>query len=208
MQKGKFIVFEGIDGSGKSTQIRLLHRRLTAAGIRCVETFEPSGGPVGALVNQIMTKRMRADERVIASLFAADRLDHILNEQDGLLKVIESGITVLSDRYYFSSYAYNGVSLPMEWIIELNAQCAELLRPDLNVFIDIDPEKTLKRIENDRVSKELYETYERLSKVRENYFSAFSRFEGKENITVVDGDRPPELIADEIWEKVKGCFNI
>lgn len=207
MQKGRFIVFEGIDGSGKSTQIKLLHRRLVERGIRCAETFEPSGGPVGALVNQIMTKRMSADERVIASLFAADRLDHILNERDGILKILESGVTVLSDRYYFSSYAYNGLSLPMDWIIGLNAQCASLLRPDINIFIDTEPENSLKRIEENRVAKELYETRDKLIKVRENYFTAFSRFEGAENVEVVDGNRAPEQIADNIWEKVKHFFD-
>ncbi len=113
---------------------------------------------------------------------------------------------MLSDRYYFSSYAYNSVALPMDWVAELNSQCAELLRPDVNIFIDINPQKTLARIERERVSKEIYETRDTLSAVRENYFTAFARFDIVERVEIVDGDRPPEQIAEEIWDRVKDLF--
>mgnify|MGYP002511929704 CR=1 FL=1 len=108
-QKGNFIAFEGIDGSGKSTQIGLLAERLKKEGVCCYTTMEPTNAPVGSLVRQVMTGRIRMDNKAIAALFAADRLDHLLNEVDGIASKIEEGTTVLTDRYYFSSY---GVTIP------------------------------------------------------------------------------------------------
>ena len=111
---GLFFALEGIDGSGKSTQLQLLAGRLEAAGIPCLTTREPTDGPIGQLLRQVLTRQLSCDSRVVAPLFAADRLDHILNAGTGVLQALERGITVLSDRYYFSSYAYQGVDLPLE----------------------------------------------------------------------------------------------
>ena len=122
MRKGLFLAFEGIDGSGKSTQIRLLNDRLLKEGCRVYQTCEPSGGPIGSQIRQILTGRMKADSRVIAALFAADRLDHLLNDINGMAARIEEGITVLTDRYYFSSYAYHSVDVPMDWVIAANEE--------------------------------------------------------------------------------------
>ena len=129
MEKGKFIALEGIDGSGKSSQIGPLVKRLEGLGVPCRETREPTGGPVGSLIRQIFTGRVTADNRVIAALYAADRIDHLVNEVDGLCSAIDSGITVVSDRYYFSSYAYHSVDVDMGWVIQANALSAQLLRP-------------------------------------------------------------------------------
>ena len=114
MERGKFIVLEGIDGSGKSSQTGPLVRRLEELGVPCRETREPTGGPVGSLIRQIFTGRATADNRVIAALYAADRLDHLVNEVDGLCAAIDRGITVVSDRYYFSSYAYHSVDMDID----------------------------------------------------------------------------------------------
>lgn len=126
MDKGNFIAFEGIDGSGKSTQIRLLSERMKAEGICCYTTMEPTDSPIGSLIHQIMTGRIKTDNKVIAALFAADRLDHLLNDVDGIVHKINEGITVLTDRYYFSSYAYHSVDMPMDWVIKANEQSSNL----------------------------------------------------------------------------------
>ena len=94
--KGKFIVFEGIDGSGKSTQINFLVNKLKEAGISYYTTAEPSDGPIGVMIRQILTGERKMDNKVIAALFAADRLDHILNEENGILNKIENGILYYS----------------------------------------------------------------------------------------------------------------
>ena len=148
--KGKFIAFEGIDGSGKSTQIRILAERLKMQGDTCYTTMEPTDSPIGSLIHQIMTGRIKTDNKVIAALFVADRLDHLLNDVDGIVSKVNEGITVLTDRYYFSSYAYQSVDMPMDWIIQANEQSSQILRPTVNIFIDTDPDIAMERIARNR----------------------------------------------------------
>ena len=207
-QKGNFIAFEGIDGSGKSTQIGLLAERLKKEGVCCYTTMEPTNAPVGSLVRQVMTGRIRMDNKAIAALFAADRLDHLLNEVDGIASKIEEGTTVLTDRYYFSSYAYHSVDVPMEWVIRANEQSALILRPTVNLFIDVDPDTALERIARNRFHQELFEKKSRLVEVRENYKKAFDLLAGEEKYTVSDGNQSREAIADNIWEAVRGYFGL
>ncbi len=204
--KGRFIAFEGIDGSGKTTQIKLLADRLKGMGLRCYETREPTDGPVGSVVHQIMTGRIQADSRVVASLFAADRLDHLLNGSNGILPMLDQGIHVLTDRYYFSSYAYHSVDMPMDWVIAANAQSAQLLRPTATIFIDVDPEVSLARIAKNRFHTELYETQERLIQVRDLYRQAFEKQRDVENILVLNGNLEPDDLAQHIWQAVKNYF--
>ena len=163
-----------------------------------------SGGPVGTLIRQFLSGRMKADNRVIASLFAADRLDHLLNEVNGIKAKIEDGIAVVTYRYYFSSYAYHSVDVPMDWVITLNEQSSQILRPDLTVFIDVAPDVALERIAKNRFHQELFETKSRLVKVRENYMRAFERLGDVEKVAVVDGNQGQEAVAEEIWRIVKG----
>lgn len=204
--RGNFIAFEGIDGSGKSTQIGLLKERLKKEGIYCYTTMEPTDSPIGSLIHQIMTGRMKTDNKVIAGLFAADRLDHLLNEVDGIAAKIDEGTTVITDRYYFSSYAYHSVDMPMEWVIKTNEQSSIILRPTITIFIDIDPDTALERIAQNRFHKELFEKKSRLVKVRENYKKAFELLAEEEKYVTIDGNQPREAIADEIWEAVRGYF--
>lgn len=198
MQKGKFIVFEGIDGSGKSTQLKMLAETLRENGIKCVETLEPTFGTVGTVLHDILSGKKKADPKVTAALFVADRLDHLTNAENGVIKMLEEGITVICDRYYFSSYAYQSVEVPSEWVIAANRLAAETLRPDCTLFIDVSPKVAMERISNNRETTELYETEERLSAVREGYFKAFERMKDEENIKVFDGDKPVFEIAEEI----------
>ncbi len=204
--KGKFIVFEGIDGSGKSTQIRLLSEHLKKEGISCYTTMEPTDGPVGSLIHQIMIGRMKVDNKVIASLFAADRLDHLLNEVNGLVAKIEAGTTVISDRYYLSSYAYHSVDMPMEQVIAMNAPSRDLLKPALHIFVDIDPDTAVARIAANRQHTELFEKKSRLEKTREQYLNVMEKLQGEENIVIIDGTQSVEEIAEEVWMNVKKFF--
>lgn len=203
IKKGLFFAFEGIDGSGKSTQIKSLVEQLRNHGLKCYETCEPSEGPVGTMVRQILTGRMKADGRVITSLFAADRLDHLTNEVNGLCKEIDRGITVVTDRYYFSNYAYNSVDMDMNWVMECNRLSAELLRPTLNVFLDIPVDVALERISKNRLHTELYEKEERLLAVRKNYFKAFELTKDRERVAIIDANAAPEVVAQRVWEAVK-----
>jgi dTMP kinase len=202
MKKNLFIAFEGIDGSGKSTQVKLLTDSLKKTGHKVYSTCEPTDSPIGSIIRNIFNHKIEADHRVIAGLFVADRLDHLLNKTNGILKKLEDGYTVITDRYYFSSYAYHGVHMPLDWVIEANSLSADLLRPDLNIYIDISPDISMKRITNGRSSTELYETKENLKNVRDKYLEAFEQLKFKENIFITDGNRSAELIASDIWNEV------
>lgn len=206
--RGNFIAFEGIDGSGKSTQISLLIERLKKEGIYCYATMEPTSSPIGSLIHQIMTGRVKTDNRVIAGLFVADRLDHLLNEVDGILSKISEGTTVITDRYYFSSYAYHSVDMPMEWVIKANEQSSMILKPTITIFIDVDPDIAVERIAKNRFHQELFEKKSRLVKVRENYLKAFELLGKEEKYVIIDGNQSQEKIAEIVWDNVKEYFNL
>ena len=201
--EGKFIAFEEIDGSGKSTQVRLLSDRLRKEDIPFYATMEPTDSPIGSLIHQIMTGRVKTDNKVIAALFAADRLDHLLNDVNGIVEKINNGMNVIMDRYYFSSYAYQSVDVPMDWVIHANEQSSAILRPTVNIFIDIDPDTALERIAKTRFQKELFEEKSRLALVRQSYIEAFDRLQGVEQVAVVDGNGSTQEVARDVWEIVK-----
>ena len=201
--KGKFIVFEGIDGSGKSTQLKLLASRLTGMGVEICSTFEPSDGPIGRLIRKMLSGKMSSDQRTIASLFAADRVDHLVNETNGILNEIDQGRIVLCDRYYFSSYAYQAQFIDMDWVIHANSLNAQMLRPDIVVFIDVAPDTCFKRIQKRGGPLEMYEKIDIMKRVRANYFTAFEKLKSDETVAVIDGNRHKKDVSQDIWEQVK-----
>lgn len=205
-QMGKLIAFEGLDGSGKSTQIQMFAEKLGKEGIPYYTTKEPTDSPIGSLIHQIMTGRMKTHNKAIAALFVADRLDHLLNEVDGIAQKVAEGKTVITDRYYFSSYAYHSVDMPMDWVISANGQSQAILKPAVTVFLDISPDVAVERIARNRFHQELFEKKSRLIKVRENYLEAFQKLKEVEQVILVDGNRPAAVIADDIWEKVRPYF--
>jgi len=204
--QGYFVVFEGLDGSGKSTQIKLLANRLRDKGFNVYETFEPTDSPIGSLIHQMMTGRIRSDEKTIATLFAADRIDHLLNDVNGIHAKIMKGIVVICDRYYFSSYAYHAVHIPIDWVIHTNSLSAEILRPDINIFLDVPPEKCLARLKEERRHLELYEDLENLRRVRDTYLESFQLLKNQEKIVNVDADADPAEVAERVWRSVKRIF--
>ncbi len=203
MKENLFIAIEGTDGSGKSTQAKLLADRLTAEGHKVHHTFEPTDGHIGKLLRSILKGQLNADQKAIAALFLADRLDHLLNEETGLVKKLAEGYTVISDRYYFSSYAYHAVYVDMDWVIDCNRMCAQVLRPDMTIFIDVPPEACMQRIVANRETPELYETTEILRKVRDNYMAAFDKLKLEENVVIVNGDRAVADVAEDVWNSIK-----
>ncbi|MBP5404621.1 MAG: dTMP kinase [Clostridia bacterium] len=197
MERGKFIVFEGIDGSGKSTHARLLKERLEREGYRVFLTLEPTEGEAGKLLRRCLTGESDLPEEAIAGLFMTDRLDHIKNPANGILAHLERGEIVISDRYYFSSFAYNSMYAPMEWVIAINALARKLLKPDLTLFLDLDPERFDDRIRA-RGQKERYEKEELLRNVRENYMKAFSLLPD-EKVEIVDNGGGLEEAAEKVY---------
>jgi dTMP kinase len=202
MKKNLFIAFEGIDGSGKSTQVKLLAQKLENEGHKVYTTCEPTDSPIGKIIRDIFSHKLAGDHRTIAGLFVADRLDHLLNKTSGILKLLEDGYTVITDRYYFSSYAYQSPYMDLDWVINANSLSAGLLRPDLNIYIDISPEISIERIKKGRTSVELYETLENLQNVRKKYFEVMELLKGEEKLFITDGNKPAEVIAENIWKEM------
>ena len=198
-RRGQFIVFEGIDGSGKSTQIELLAEKMRNCGKQVATTCEPSDGAIGKLLRDVLKGKVKTNDEAIAALFLADRMDHIRREEDGLLAMLDRGITVLCDRYYFSSYAYHSVTMDMDWVIEANTLAANRLRPDVTLFLDISSEESYARITANRDTVELFEEKERLEATRKKYLEAFEKQKQKEKIITIDASRSVEAIAEEIW---------
>jgi dTMP kinase len=115
---------------------------------------------------------------------------------------MEEGYTIVTDRYYFSSYAYHGTHMDMDWVIACNKMCADILKPDINIFIDVPPEVCMERITANREVAELYETLDNLKNVRDKYMEAFEKLKGTEHIAIVDGNRGMEVIAEEVRKVV------
>lgn len=205
MKRGKFIVFEGIDGSGKSTQARLLKERLEREGYAVHLTLEPTEGEAGSLLRRCLTGETDLPEEAIAGLFMTDRLDHIKNPVTGILAHLEKGETVISDRYYFSSFAYNSMYAPMEWVIAINSLARSLLKPDLTVFLDLAPalfeERTRARSQTER-----YEKTELLTRVRENYYKAFSLLPD-EKVAVVENSGEKSETAEKVYAVCKKALD-
>lgn len=201
-RRAPFIVFEGIDGSGKSTQAKRLAERLEAEGKEVHLTFEPTNYRVGSILRRVLRGEEAADEHTIAALFLADRLDHIHNAEYGMLGMLERGVTVICDRYYYSSYAYHSQHMDMDWVIQANSLAAEALRPDVVFFMDTPAQVAMERIRGARAQTEHYEQLETLEAVRQNYLQAIAR-EGKlDHVLRLDAARPMAEISAEIYERV------
>ena len=194
---GRFIAVEGLDGSGKTTQVHLLGRRLGASR-PVYMTCEPTDGPIGLQIRLVLEKRVRVSAATLATLFAADRADHLYHPQTGILARLKRGVDVISDRYYLSSFAYQGMSLDWDWIGEMHARC---IRPEATFFVDVPVEVCLERIARGRSGHaDLFENREALTKARCSHIAAIERLRAAgDTVVVVDGDAPPDRVHEAIW---------
>jgi dTMP kinase len=185
-KRGAFIVIEGLDGSGKTTQAKMLAAKLRQSH-RALFTAEPSEGRIGAFIrNGCLYESKRLHPEVEALLFAADRIEHVETEIKPALK---DGHLVISDRYVYSSLAYQGsTGLSLTWIKTLNKHA---LKPDFAVFIDISPETVLKRLER---RKSVMENLETQRRVREIYL----KFVKKGELVAIDGDKPESNVFEAL----------
>ncbi len=200
--EGKFIVFEGLDGSGKSTQIRLLAERLRAMGRSVAVTAEPTSSAIGGLVRDALSGYTPRSGAEIAALFMADRVQHNVNPVWGIRTLLAQGRDVICDRYYYSSLAYQGSVTDPEWVRQINLSCPEIRRPDLCVFLDVDPERCRQRMKTDRAFLEIYENEAAQAVIRERYYEVLRSLEDTENIRIVDAVRSREDVAEDIFQAV------
>lgn len=198
-----FIVLEGIDGSGTTTQAARLARTLEARGARVHATREPSTGPVGRLLRQALTGTLTADERPVqldfcamALLFAADRMDHVRREIEPALA---RGEVVISDRYDLSSLIYQSETSPdaaqyLPWLTGLNAQA---LRPDVTLVLSVDADVALARRRTRGGADELFEVPELQMRLAARYAEA-PRYLPSDRIVVLDASASPERVEEAI----------
>lgn len=197
--RGRLIVFEGIDGAGKTTQIELLTRRLRESGRRVYRTAEPTESVSGGLLRDALSGVSRRTPCEMAALFVLDRIFHNTNPVNGIERMLADGVDVICDRYYYSSLAYQGSETDEQWVRDMNLNCPEIRRPDACVFLDLTPEQSMERIGRGRVTVEIYENAERLARVREKFFGVFDSLKETDRIFVVNAARPIEEIAEEIF---------
>lgn len=187
-KRGLFIVIEGLDGCGKSTHRGMLGKRLRELGYRVVETREPSDGPVGRLLRERSERGLRFPAEVEALLYAADRLLHI---NEVVKPALGKGMVVVSERYFYSSVAYQGAEgIDLDWIRRLNRF---VLKPDLAILLDIMPETAVERMRGRRLTA--YEDYETQKRVREIYLKLV---EGGELIKI-DAERRVKEVHEELF---------
>ncbi|MFY8091005.1 MAG: dTMP kinase [Chitinophagaceae bacterium] len=193
-----FIAFEGIDGSGKSTQAKMLANYFVQKGKQVELTAEPTKHSIGKIIRAAFAKEIELQESTIAALFAADRLEHIQAPNIGMLAQLDKGKIVITDRYYLSSYAYHSVHVPMNWVIQSNSLAASILKPTIHFFIDVEPKVAMQRILATRTNIELYETEENLIAVRNNYLKAFDLIGKSEKIVLINGNQSTENVFQDI----------
>lgn len=204
----KFIVFEGIDGAGKTTQIKLLAENLKKEGVDCYLTAEPTDMPSGKIIREALSGRLPVSCAEMADMFVRDRMIHNKDEEKGIDPHLERGMTVISDRYYYSSLAYQGAELGYDKVAALNLDNPEIRTPDICVFLDLTPDKSLERIgKRADTPTEIYENYDYLEKTRRMFFDVFERLERRgENIAIIDASGTPEEIAEKILCRVLPLF--
>lgn len=194
----RLIVLEGLDGAGTTTQARRLVAHLNAKGGKAHLTREPSDGPIGQLIRQMLTGHHAIENQAIAQstfglLFAADRLDHLQREVEVQLA---AGAMVVSDRWYHSSLAYQGTGADRDWITTLNARAR---KPDLTIFLSVRPEvAAARRISAGRI-QELFEDMRMQEEVAAGYKATISELAAQgERIESIDGEASPDAVFGAI----------
>jgi len=201
---GKFIVLEGLDGSGSSTQAELLAGWLKKQEGRKEKNVQLTQEPTDSLIGGSIRSQLRGDWKTtpecLQLLFCADRAHHLHKQ---IRPWLEEGIIVISDRYFFSTVAYGSAEIQnYEWLKELNSR---FLLPDLTILVEVSPEECLERIENSRPHFELYEKKKILTKVSDFYQKLAEEYN---NVVTVDGERTKDEIAREIQNVVSLKLNL
>jgi len=197
---GKFIVIEGLDGSGKSAQVDLIIDFLKENGKDVVVTREPTTeSESGRKVRQALRKEIVVEPLELQKLYVQDRKEHLENK---VIPALREGKFVVSSRYAFSTFAYGySDGLDVDLLVKLNE---EFLLPDLTIIVDVKPESCIERIEGRGEPVELFEKLEKLAKVNEIYKKINTMFK---NVVVVNGERTIPEVFEEIKTEVIKILN-
>ncbi|MEM5874376.1 MAG: dTMP kinase [Candidatus Aenigmatarchaeota archaeon] len=193
-----FIVLEGIDGAGKSTQCKLLYDYLTKKNEKVFLTKEPTYGIIGKFLRKVLEKKYELSNLSIQLLMMADRSEHVKEIKEKL----KSGYWVLCDRYFFSTIAYGSVEDDKYYkeLLEINLKLFPL--PDYLIFIKIKPEVSIERIKGKK--RKLFEELEFLKKVEEKYEKILKerKIIKKVKMIIVNGEKNKEEVFEDIKSKI------
>jgi dTMP kinase len=205
-RRGRFVVLEGLDGAGTTTQAARLAEALRRAGHQVILTREPSDGPVGTLLRSALDGRLRLPGRrklsdaALALLFAADRLDHLASTVEPGLA---AGAVVVSDRYALSSLAYQGRVLGQAWVLALNARART---PDLTLFLEVRPRVAAARRRMRGGRQERFDDAHTQASVARAYDAVMTLHQRAHHVRRIDGERDVDTVAAEVRVAVAGLF--
>lgn len=195
---GKFIVIEGLDGAGKSTQADIIGKYLRSgkkekgeAGRKVFLTCEPTHSLAGGLVRSRLSGEWQSSPECLQLLFAADRAQHLFKE---IAPKLKDGFDVVCDRYFMSSLAYGAIDCDFEWLVAINRR---FLLPDLTIYLDVPESVCAQRIADNGKSIELFENIGILKTVALNYRKAIDIFKGAAEIKIINGNNPPKQVFED-----------
>ena len=191
---GALIVIEGIDGSGSTTQSEMLLGWLQRAGLPATLTSEPSKGPIGGALRAHLSRQIElSGPEAEALAFAADRMDHVASE---IVPALERGATVVTDRYYLSSLAYQALSCDPAWLRQINRFA---IRPDLTVFLSVPVDVGMARFSGRAARERFEENRDELARIAARYEAAIAALAADgEEVEVIDGTRSTGEVHAEI----------
>ena len=195
-----FIVIEGLDGAGTTTQLNNITDYLSKENIKHNRTFEPTDNKTGKFIRKVLSGEIPLEQESIAYLFAADRNEHIFSKNYGIIKLLKSNKYVICDRYLFSSIAYQSIGADPELVMDLNSRFP---LPEYLIFIDVPVEECQRRLKSRDSQKDIYDDIEYQRKVLDYYNNSIDHFKDSNmNVIRIDGTQSPDKITKEIIDKV------
>ena len=188
-----FWVLEGLDGAGTTTQLKNLEAYMNGKGLPVFRTAEPTIYETGKFIRRVLSGEVKVPQSTVAYLFAADRDNHLNNPEYGIKAHLAKGETVISDRYFFSSFAYQSIGFDPDAVMMLNSRFPY---PEIVLYVDTPVEDCISRIDSRGTDKEIYEKLDYQRLVHANYESFFSRLPEGCRLIRVDGT----LTREEIFE--------
>ncbi len=197
----RFIAFEGLDGSGTTTQAKRLVERLEQAGAAAVYTYEPSAFLPGATIRRLLAREEPVHPTTMAFLYAADRNEHLFRDKTGVVALLERGKSVVTDRYLFSSLAYQGSEADREFVRTLNERFP---LPEHLVYLDVDPDTAIRRTVQ-RGEADIYENLNVQRRVAAAYEAVLDEFSGSGMaVHRIDGNAGQDEVFASIWRAIGG----
>ena len=195
----RFVVFEGLDGAGTSTQLEMLGDAFRQRRTACYATCEPTDGPIGRLIRRVLRGELAVSDCTLALLFAADRSEH-LHRPDGVLAALRAGGYVASDRYLFSSLVYQSTDCSADYVAAINARFP---LPRCLIFIDTPPEECQRRVAA-RGARELFDRLPLQRRLRERYRAVTTQYAALGvQVRSVDGSGPRDAVFARIWSHLQ-----